>query len=246
MNPDTPREARELFRRVRIVAGRSRRATVIVCPPAIFLPLLKSGLNLALGGQDASAWPRGAVTGSISAAELKYSGAEYVMIGHSERRRAGETDELINQKIKLALKTGLRVIFCVGENTRDDHGDYLQVLRSMLERGLEQVSRAEAGRLIVAYEPVWAIGGATNQADTPEGFLEQSLFIKKILAGRFGSTLAWTIPILYGGSVSPDNAGSFLAAGEAAGLLIGHESLRADHFNSIIRLADETPWTKHR
>lgn len=248
MNPETPREARELFAKVKRAASRLRRAEAVICPPAIFLPLLRSGKNLALGGQDMFEEPRGAparpngrsggYTGSISAAQIKYVGAEYVILGHSERRRLGETDELINRKVRLALKTGLRVILCVGEAARDLRGDYLQVLRGALERGLERVARGELKDLIIAYEPVWAIGGEASAADTPEGFLEQALFLKKILAGKFGQKSALTAPILYGGSVTPDNAAAFLTRGEASGLLVGHESLRADHFNSILRLSD--------
>ena len=256
MNPQTPREARGLFSKVKLAAGKLRQTQVVICPSAVFLTLLKSGKNLALGGQDifelgpsgAPARPNGrsgGFTGSISAAQIKYAGAEYVILGHSERRRSlatagqGETDELINKKVRLALETGLKVILCVGETTRDERGDYLKVLRAMIEHGLERVVRAEIKSLVVAYEPVWAIGGLTQVADTPEGFLEHSLFIKKVLAARFGQAAAMAVPILYGGSVSPENVRDFLTRGEASGLLVGHESLRADHFNQILRLADD-------
>ncbi|MEK7585106.1 MAG: triose-phosphate isomerase [Patescibacteria group bacterium] len=248
MNPDTPREARELFRRTKLVANKLKKVSVIVCPPAVFLPLLKAGGNVALGGQDASLEPRGAYTGSISAPMIKYAGGEYVILGHSERRSPsvgiGETDEIVNKKLRLALKTGLRVILCLGETVRDEHGHYLKALRAMLEHSLEKLGRQDVPQLIIAYEPVWAITakagqvGIKTQADTPESFLEHSLFIKKILANRFGQALAFTVPILYGGSVSPDNAAGFLTAGEADGLLVGHESLRADHLAEIMRLAE--------
>ena len=238
MNPDTPREARRLFLKVKRAASRLRRTSVVICPPAVFLPLLRPGRNLALGAQDIFTELRGVYTGSISAAQIKYAGADYVILGHSERRQLGETDELINRKVRLALKTGLKVILCVGETTRDDRGDYLPILRGMLELDLERVTRAAVRNLIITYEPVWAIGGAASSADTPESFLENSLFIRKVLAARFGQNLAMLVPVLYGGSVTPDNAAAFLTSGEASGLLVGHESLRADHFNSILRFAD--------
>lgn len=247
MAPETPNEARQLWGRVKRAAARLRRTNVVICPPAVFLPLFKSGRNLALGGQDIFDEPRGpapygagrgAYTGSISAAQIKYAGADYVILGHSERRRLGETDELINQKVRLALKVGLRVILCIGEAERDYRGDYLQVLRGMLERDLERIRRAEAKNLIIVYEPIWAIGGEISQADTPEGFLEQSIYIRKVVAGLFGKAAAMAVPILYGGSVAPENAADFLVRGEAAGLLVGHESLRADRFNAILRVAD--------
>lgn len=238
MNPETPREARRLFAKVKRTAGRLRRIAIVVCPPAVFLSLLRPGKNLVLGGQDIFNEPRGAFTGSISAAQIKYAGADYIIIGHSERRRLGETDELVNKKVRLALKTGLKVILCLGETARDERSDYLRALRGMLERDLDRVSRAEAKDLIIVYEPVWAIGGSASSADTPEDFLEHALFLKKVLAAGFGQNLALSIPILYGGSVTPENAADFLGRGEAAGLLVGHESLRADRFNVILRLAD--------
>ncbi len=242
MNPDTPREARELYRRTKMAASKLKKVSVIVCPPAVFLPLLKAGGNVALGAQDAALEPRGTYTGSVSAPMVKYAGGEYVILGHSERRYppagGGETDEMVNKKLRLALKTGLCVILCLGETVRDEHGDYLKALRTMLEHSLEKLGRQDVPQLIIAYEPVWAIGINAKTADTPESFLEHSLFIKKILANRFGQALAFTVPILYGGSVSPDNAASFLMQGEADGLLIGHESLRADHLAEIMRLAE--------
>ncbi len=239
MNPDTPREARELYAKVKRSAQRLHKTTVVVCPPAIFLPLLKSDGSVALGGQDLHDEPRGAYTGSISGPALKYAGADYVIIGHSERRgRGGESDELINKKLRLAFKIGLRVILCLGETVRDEHGHYLKTLREMFEKDLERINRNEIGQLIIAYEPVWAIGEKASGADTPAGFLEHSLFLKKILAARFGQGLAFTVPILYGGSVTPDNALDFLTSGEADGLLVGHESLRADHFGEILHLAE--------
>ncbi|MBI2100750.1 MAG: triosephosphate isomerase [Candidatus Vogelbacteria bacterium] len=240
MAPETPREARRLFGKVKRAAGRLRRTAVVICPPAVFLPLFKPGPNLALGGQDIFEAARGAYTGSISAAQIKYAGAEYTIIGHSERRARGETDELINRKIKLAGKIGLRTILAVGETERDERGDYLRTLREMLERDLDRVSRAAVEALIIVYEPAWAIGGAADAADTPENFLEHSLFIRKVLAARFGQNSAMLVPILYGGSVTPENAADFLGRGEAAGLLVGHESLSADRFSTILRLADRS------
>ena len=250
MNPDTPREARRLFGKIKRAAARRSRVTTVVCPPTVFLPLLQAGKNLALGGQDIFTAPRGAYTGSISAAQIKFAGAAYVILGHSERRwppaGTGETNEVINEKIKLALATGLRVILCVGETARDERGDYLKIVREMLERGLDRLTRADLKFLLIAYEPVWAITAPTSvkswrgTADTPEDFLEQSLFIRKVLAARFGQAAALAVPVLYGGSATPDNAADFLTRGEAAGLLVGHASLRADQFNKILRLVDRS------
>jgi len=243
MNPETPREARELFSRIKRMAVKLRRVATVICPPAVFLPLLTGGKNLDLGGQDISAEVAGAHTGSISATQMKHSGATYILIGHSERRYPetgeGESEETINKKLRIVLKLGLRPVLCVGETKRDEQGEYLHGLRAMIEEGVAKVRREDFKKLILAYEPVWAIGNSASVADTPESFLEHSIFLRKIIAGRFGSKLAMACPILYGGSVSVSNAVDFLTRGEASGLLIGRESLRADHFNKILHLADK-------
>jgi triosephosphate isomerase len=238
MNPDTPSEARALVTATKLVAGNLRHTNVVICPPAVFLALLKPTRKIALGAQDISTELRGAYTGSISAPMMKYSGVTYAIIGHSERRALGETDEIINQKIKIALSQGLRVILCVGERARDEHGHYLKHLREQLEKAVYRLPRPMAKGLIIAYEPIWAIGVDAKQADTPAGFLEQSIFIRKVLSHWCGRTMALELPILYGGSVNPKNAVSFIKEGEANGLLVGHESLRADHWREIIKIVD--------
>lgn len=191
MNPETPREARALFSKTKLLASRLRHTTVVICSPAVFLPLLKSGRNIALGAQDISTELRGAHTGQISAPMVKYSGAAYTIIGHSERRAAGETDEIINKKIKIALGQGLKVILCVGERERDERGDYLKHLRDQLEKAVHRLPRPAVAWLVIAYEPVWAItatagqvGGGADRADTPADFLEQAIFIRKVLSQR--------------------------------------------------------------
>ncbi|MEK7621596.1 MAG: triose-phosphate isomerase family protein [Patescibacteria group bacterium] len=246
MNPDTPREARALYAATKQVASKLKRTSVILCPPVVFLPLLKSGRNLALGAQDISTELRGAYTGSISAPMMKYAGAAYTIIGHSERRfppsafGGGDSDEIINKKIKVALGQGLRVILCIGERARDEPGQYLTELRASLERAVDRLPRAAARGLIIAYEPVWAISSqpANHGDDTPAGFLEQSIFIRKVLSHWCGRRAALELPILYGGSVGPKNASSFIIEGGANGLLVGHESLFADHWREIMRIVD--------
>ena len=240
MNPETPREARWLIAVTKQVASKLKRTTVVLCPPAIFLPISAGKLakNLAFGGQDISIELRGAFTGQISAPMMKYSGATYTLVGHSERRAIGETDEIINKKIKVALGQGLKVILCVGERERDEHGNYLKHLREQLEKAVYRLPRTMAKGLIIAYEPVWAIGVDAKQADTPADFLEQAIFIRKVLSHWCGRTLALELPILYGGSVNSKNAVSFIKEGEANGLLVGHESLRADHWREILKIVD--------
>lgn len=242
LNPDSPREARELFLAIKRAVGRLKRVETVVCPPAIFIPDLERARGavkkIALGGQDAFTALDGAWTGQISPVMFRKSGARYLILGHSERRALGDTDEIINQKLKLALAQGLRVVLCVGEHERDLHGHYLQIIKRQLLTALEKVPKRFATQMIIAYEPVWAIGEAARSSDTPAGFLEQAIFIKKILSIWTEQKAAMQVPVLYGGSVDHKNALSFLAEGQADGLLVGRASLRADQFTEILKLAD--------
>lgn len=247
LSPTTVREAKDLFSKVKNKAVKAQKTTVIVCPPTPWLSLwagFKSSKNFALGAQDCFREIEGAFTGQVSPVMLKNIGAQYVIIGHSERRAAGDDDELINHKVKAALKAGLTVILCVGETVRDDHGVYLETIKEQILVGLAKIPKPMLGRLVVAYEPVWAIGEKASGADTPEAFVAQKIYIRKILSHLAGSKEALNIPVLYGGSVSPKNAADFLGLGQADGLLVGRASLRADLFTEIINLADHV--TKRR
>lgn len=241
MNPESPREARELFAPIKRLASKLTHTQIVVCPPAIFLPVLISARptsNIFFGGQDAFTEVVGAYTGQVSPAMLKKSGAEYVLIGHSERRAAGDTDEIINHKVKAALRAGLQVIVCVGERERLPDGSHLKIIESQLLAALQGVPKKVFGRVLIAYEPVWAIGAQATGVDTPAGFLEQAIFIRKIISTLFGYKLAMAVPVLYGGSVTPENAEGFLREGNAGGLLVGRASLRPDHFSAIISTAE--------
>lgn len=242
MNPDSLREAKEIFLPVKRGLQKFNKIDVVVCPPTLFLNELAAGAegvkHLAVGGQDAFWEESGAYTGQISAAMLRKAGAKYVLLGHSERRALGDSDGQINLKIKAALKEGLKVILCVGEQTRDDHGFYLKTLKQQVEEGLKNVQRKFINQLIVAYEPVWAIGIKAKASDTPAGFQEQSIYIKKIVSSLFGNGVAHSLPVLYGGSVSPKNAAEFLGPGQADGLLVGRASLEASDFVEILKIAN--------
>ena len=169
---------------------------------------------------------------------LKDLGVKLVLIGHSEMRAAGDADESINQKIKTALKIGLAVVLCVGETVRDDHGVYLETIKEQILMGLAKIPKPMLAKVIIAYEPVWAIGEKATGSDTPEAFLAQKIYIRKVLADLVGGKEALKVPVLYGGSVSVKNAGDFLTVGQADGLLVGRASLRADLFNEIISIAE--------
>lgn len=242
LNPDSPREAKELVGKVKRTLATQKKVNAVICPPAIFLSLLaatKPPKNLAFGGQDAFWQKEGAWTGQVGPSMVRKSGADYLILGHSEKRTTGDSDAMINQKLKLALSEDLKVILCVGEKERDTQGEYLQVVRGQLLDALDRVPKKFAPQIIIAYEPIWAIGEMAKGSDTPQGFLEQALFIRKVLSQWADHSSALKIPVLYGGSVDPKNARSFLAEGQADGLLVGRASLRADQFSEILKLANE-------
>lgn len=245
LNPDSPREARELFLPVKRAARGLKKTTVVVCPPVLFLPLLASYLNdsqkrLCLGAQDAF-WAReGAWTGQIGPSSVRKSGGQYVILGHSEKRALGDSDAIIREKLKLALAEGLRVVLCVGEKERDAAAEYLKIIRGQLTAALERVPKRFAAQLLVAYEPLWAISTAprSSGADTPADFLEKAIFIRKVLSHWSDHGRAMAMPVLYGGSVNRKNAAGFLAEGQADGLLVGRASLRPNEFREILKIAD--------
>jgi len=247
MNPLTVREAKNIFTATKKTANTLRNVQTVVCPPFVFmgeLGQLVSGHRLVLGAQDVFFERNGAFTGEISAAMLAKAGVKYAIVGHSERRTLGETNETVNKKAVAALKEGLRVVLCVGEYERDEHARYFDFLREQLHRSLKSVPRNALKKLIIAYEPIWAIGARAKSADTPEGTFETVLFIRKTLADLFDKKTAMEMPILYGGSVNEKNAGAFLSHGGVQGLLVGRASLVGTHFSEILKAADRLSTTR--
>lgn len=245
LNPDTVREAKEIFNPLKrsvsklAAVGAKGSVEVVICPPAVYLSDLAklAGEKIKLGAQDTFYETLGAYTGELGASMLAHAGASYVLLGHSERRRAGDADGTINRKLRRALAVGLRPVLCVGEERRDPDGFYLQTLRTQLEEGLRGLSKKDFAALTIAYEPVWAIGAEAKGSDTPRGFLEQAIYIRKVIAGLAGKEAALKLPVLYGGSVDQNNAAGFLGDGEADGLLVGRASLDPQIFIETIKLA---------
>ncbi|HPB60422.1 MAG TPA: triose-phosphate isomerase, partial [Candidatus Paceibacterota bacterium] len=184
MNPVSRKEAREIVNGIKKTVASIRKTAVVLCPPVIYLENLigkKSG-KILFGAQDVYWEEKGAHTGNISPVMLKEAGADYVIVGHSERRASGEGGETINRKIKAAMKAGLKVILCVGEKDRDSHGHYLKVLETQLKEALIKIPPRLADKLVIAYEPVWAIGKDATGVETPDGFMHNAIFIRKILS----------------------------------------------------------------
>lgn len=248
MNPITYKEAEKLFVANAKAVRNIKKTEVVFCPPVIFLPsllhLLKAKSNkqkAVLGAQNVFYEEKGAYTGEISA-EMVYSiGGRYVILGHSERRSppagGGETNEDINKKVRMALSTGLVPIVCIGEKERDENHKYLNFIKEQLEIALKNILKSSLSKVIIAYEPVWAIGKNAIREANPLEFLEMKIFIKKVLSIIFG--VKTKMPrIIYGGSVHPKNSEAFLKEGQADGFLVGRDSLDAKKFGEIISVTE--------
>lgn len=219
---------------------KSINCDVIICPPFTSLSEAKKfveGSVIKLGAQNMFYEDSGAYTGEISAQMLKSVGCEYVIIGHSERRTIfGEKDEMINKKIRKALSQRLKPIFCVGETLEEREKDITEkVIKKQIEKGLMDVTPDEILDVIIAYEPVWAIG--TGRTATPQQAQEVHQFIRKLLTNMYSKDFANMIIIQYGGSVKPENAKELLSQKDIDGALVGGACLKADSFIGIIEAA---------
>ena len=220
-------------------------AELVVCPPLVYLDAVHQVLDgsaVGLGAQNMYHEPQGAFTGEVSAPMLLDVGCQWVILGHSERRHLlGETDEAINRKLHAALDTSLegkrlRPIVCVGELLEDRKaGRTLEVIRQQFDGSLANVTAEQLARLVIAYEPVWAIG--TGEVATPEQAEEVHADLRKLVQDRYNAEVAESLRILYGGSVKPENAASLLSAPNIDGALVGGASLKADAFLAIAQAA---------
>jgi triosephosphate isomerase len=234
----TPNQTRDFFRDFLPMVNGHDRDEICVCPPFVDLPAAieaAQGSNVAIGGQNLHWEKEGAFTGEISCAMLQAVGCTHVIIGHSERRQYfGETDDIVNAKLKAALEAGLTPIVCVGEVLEErEAGLTDDVLRRQCTRALYKISGKKAGKLVIAYEPVWAIG--TGKTATPAIASEAHLLIRGEVAKALGEELANTMRILYGGSVKPENAKALMSEPEIDGALVGGASLDPKSFAAIVK-----------
>lgn len=211
----------------------------VICPPFVSLiPVAEviRGSSLKLGAQNVYHEEKGAYTGEISPLMLK-GFCEFVIVGHSERRQyCNETQEIVNKKIRAAIKSGLKPILCVGENLKENEaGKTEAVVSAQVRTALDGINAP--GELAIAYEPIWAIG--SGKAATGGQAAVTISLIRGALSGMFGRGFAGGVRILYGGSVNPDNITEFMSESEIDGALVGGASLRADQFTAIIRKAAE-------
>ena len=231
--------ATALRRRSRVFSG----VDVVLAPAYPLLPVVAGALkgsNIKVAAQTVASFESGAHTGYVSASMLKKAGATYVIVGHSERRaalagQAGESEQEVHAQLAAARNAVLIAILCVGEQERDAGGAYFSVIEKQLNSALKNFPKSEAGRLVVAYEPVWAIGKSAAEAMRPAELREMGIFIKKTLAEIFERKIALRVPILYGGSVEPENANALITEGDVAGFLVGHASVQLGSFVAILK-----------
>ncbi len=236
---NTVGDAIKLVTSLKNLVGENPSAEVVLAPPHTSLYsvwVLTQDTPLKLAGQNCFWEEEGPYTGEVSASFLKDVGCEYVILGHSERRKIfGETDEIINKKLQAALNADLKPIFCIGENEAERRENKtFQVLENQLRKGLRELGMHDLENFVIAYEPVWAIG--TGNTATPAQAGEVHSFIRNFLAKMYDAPTANNIRLLYGGSVKAENTASLLEASHIDGLLVGGASLQADQFARIARL----------
>ena len=234
----TPDQTREFFRDFLPLVEKHDRDEIAVCPPFVNVPAAveaAKGSNVAIGAQNMYWEKEGAFTGEISTGMLLAVGCTHVIIGHSERRQYfGETDDTVNLKLKAALEAGLVPIVCVGEVLEEREAGLTEdVLRRQCLRAFHAISGKKAAKLVIAYEPVWAIG--TGRTATPQLASEAHQVIRSEAGKALGEELAENLRILYGGSVKPENAKALMSEAEIDGALVGGASLDPKSFAAIVK-----------
>jgi len=238
---ETVGEALDLVRQLKASISRIEGVEVAVAPPFTALYAVRKeleGSTIRLAAQNLFWEEKGAYTGEVSPPMLKEVGCHYVILGHSERRQFfGETDETVNRKIKAALGQDLNVIFCIGETLKErEEGKTFSVIEKQVTGGLKDIGKEEMRRIVVAYEPVWAIG--TGKTATPEQAEEVHRFIREKLGKLFSREIAEGVRIQYGGSVTPENIKGLMGQENIDGALVGGASLKADTFSKIVRFKE--------
>lgn len=235
-NPQSQKEAEVLFNATTKEAKKSKKTKVIICPPFPFIFIAKKfkNKNIILGAQNVGKDAEGSHTGEVSPKMLLNMGVKNVIVGHGECRSRGETNKVINEKILNLLRFKLSPILCVGESTRDKDGFYLSFVGDQIQDCLKGVTRLQMKEIVIAYEPIWAIGKNATREATKEEFMEMKIFIRKVISDIYDAKIAHSVPILYGGSVNGDNARSFVFDGEADGLLVGRDSINTKKFGAIL------------
>lgn len=236
LNPVTVKAATDLAGSLAKKLKNLTETQVSVAPPFPYLLEVKKRLTkspIGLAAQNVSTNNIGAYTGEVSVLQLKDLGVSTIIIGHSERRAMGETDEAVNQKVALTLKHQLCPIVCIGERRRDEQGNFFSFVEDQLRSLASELSSLQIKKVVIAYEPIWAIGTGVNA--TPGDVKEMQLFIESVLTKIYDRPTARKVQLLYGGSVNPKNAAQLSQEGGMHGFLVGGASLKADDFVDIIK-----------
>ena len=236
LNPQSLKEATKLAAGVARSHKKTAEPYVAVAPSHVHLTTVLQQIKkstVKLGAQDVATEPMGAFTGETSARQLRDLGADFVIIGHSERRAMGETDAEVQEKALLALKNKLTPIVCIGESKRDSQGDFFNFVQSQVRALAKGLTATQIKKIVIAYEPIWAIG--TGKTATAEDVKEMQLFIVSVLTKLYDRKTAAAVRLLYGGSVKPHNAAELQTAGGMNGFLVGGASLKARDFLTIIK-----------
>ena len=241
MNPATLDEAKVIARKTRQGTQELGSTDVVMCPPFVFISAVMASSvpapHVYLGVQSVSPYTEeGPHTGEVGVHMLRDLNVEYVIAGHSEERARGVTDEEVSKSVSAIVHEGMTAIVCVGEQVRDDSGTYLETLRQQIQNSLAGIESKYAKHIVIAYEPIWAIGAA--KAMNPEQVCEMGIFVKKICADMFGSDIAHKIRVLYGGAVNAGNAAPIITAGNVDGLLVGRESVHVEGFVELLKAVD--------
>lgn len=241
MNPSTLIEAKDIAKKIKEASLDLKSTDVVIAPPFVYIAscVINSQQNFFMGAQSVSRDLEGAHTGEISSKMLKDLGVEYVIVGHSEERQRGETNEIISKKIIAILDEGLKPVVCVGEKERDlEKGSHYDFLKEQINETFVNVPKKYAKDIILAYEPVWAIGA--NESMATDLIYEMVLFVRKVFSDIFDPKVALKVPVLYGGSVNFKNAGDIIVTGKVDGLLVGRESVNVTGFIELLKVVDST------
>jgi triosephosphate isomerase len=240
MNPASMEEALDIANKIRLMAQDLKQTDTVIAPPFVYIASTRtkdSTKNFFIGAQSVSRDVEGAHTGEISAKMLKNIGVEYVVVGHSEERGRGETDEIVSEKIARLLEVDLIPVVCIGEKSRDQEtGAHYDFLKEQIKKTFANVPKKSAKNIVIAYEPIWAIGAKEPMA--PDQILETTIFIRKIFADLFDPKVAKGVSVLYGGSVNFKNAGEIMSVGKVDGLLVGRESVNITGFLELLKVVD--------
>jgi triosephosphate isomerase len=211
---------------------------VLVCPPYPFISSLREEfgkVGASVGAQDISIHESGSKTGEVSGSMLSSIGVSHVIVGHSERRAMGETDEVISTKLTHTLRSGMTPILCIGELHRDNEGLYLADIKSQIMSSFLHMTNSDIASMTIAYEPVWAVGQKDNIALTGHELHQMVIYIRKVLREVYNESISNMVKILYGGSVTPQNAEDIIWNGEVDGLLIGRASFDPKSYEDICK-----------